>query len=195
MKGSGPARTILFVGRPGSGKETQARLLSEQTGFHVMSTGEKFRELRQHRDALGERVRAEYDAGRLIPDWFADYLLEDTMLKLSVGAGIIFEGSARTLEQARHFDEVAEWLERPYRVIHLVISEEEATRRQTSRAKVTDRPDSDTPEKQKIRADAYSEHTQKAINFFKEKGVLIEINGEGEIDSIHADIMSKFGIA
>ena len=189
-----PARTILFVGRPGSGKETQARLMAEKTGFHVMSTGEKFRELRQHRDSLGEHIRTEYDAGRLIPDWFADYLSIEAIIHLSSEAGVIFEGSGRTVEQAKLFHDVTGWLGRPYRVINLDITEDVARHRQIERAKVTSRPDSDDEDKIKIRFEAYNKHTAPAIEFFRTKGGVIDIDGEGTIDEIHDRIMSHFGM-
>lgn len=189
-----PARTILFMGRPGSGKETQARLLSERTGFHVMSTGEKFRELREHRDALGQHIRAEYDAGHLIPNWFADYLTINAMISLSPEAGIIYEGSGRTAEQAKLFHEVTSWLGRPYRIINLDISEEEAHARQVLRAKSGNRPDSDTEQKIKIRFEAYENETKRALEFFKEKGAVIDVDAVGTIEEIHGRIMMNFGV-
>lgn len=189
-----PARTILFTGRPGSGKETQARLMSEKTGFHVMSTGEKFRELREHRDALGEHIRKEYDAGHLIPNWFADYLTIDAMISLSPEAGVIFEGSGRTVEQAKLFHEATKWLGRPYRVINLDITEDEAHARQVLRAKGGHRPDSDTEQKIKIRFETYNAETKPALDFFKEKDAVIDIDGTGSIEEIHERIMVHFGL-
>ncbi len=191
----GPARTIFFVGRPGSGKETQARLLAEKTGFHILSTGEKFRELREHRDELGLRVKESYDTGKLLPTWFADYLFEDAILKLSHTTGIILEGSGRTVAQAERIHEVLSWLGRPYKVIHLTISEEEATRRQQARAKVTERPESDTLEKIRIRLEEFKNCTLPAIELFASKDAVLEINGERTIDEIHADIMGRFGLS
>lgn len=188
----GPVRTIFFVGRPGSGKETQARLMAEKTGFHILSTGEKFRELREHRDELGQRVKESYDTGKLLPTWFADYLFEDVVLKLSATAGIILEGSGRTVEQAERIHEVLKWLHRPYRVINLLISEEEATRRQISRAQKAERPDSDTADKIRIRLAEFARESLPAIDFFKAKDAVVEIDGSRPIEAIHADIMDRF---
>ncbi len=186
-------RTVLFIGRPGSGKETQARRLADDTGFHIFSTGERFRELREHRDALGERVKEVYDTGRLMPSWFAEYLFEDALLRLPHGTGVIFEGTGRWRPEAELFDEVATWLGRPYNVLNLEVGEEEAMRRQLSRAQFGGRPDSNSEEKIRIRFKEFKEHTLEAIDFFREKGVLIDIRGEQGPDAIAADIRNALG--
>lgn len=180
-------RTILFVGKPGSGKETQARLFADKTGFTILSTGERFRELREHRDALGEHVRSEYDSGRLMPDWFADYLFQDAILNLPHESGIIFEGSGRSKRQAEIAHTVCEWLKRKYIVLYLDISDDEAVRRMMAR----NRADSNSEEKIRTRLAAFAETTEPALEFYKEKGVFISVPGERTIAEIHADIVTR----
>ena len=186
-------RTIVFMGRPGSGKETQANLLAEKTGFTIFSTGKKFRELRENTDALGRHVREAYDTAKLLPVWFAQYLFEDALFKLRAEDGIIFEGTGRAREEAELFHEVATWLGRDYRVVYLDLDEAEARRRQTERALLQNRTDSNTEAKITTRFEEYNLHTAKALEFFREKGVVIDIPAEGSIDSIHEGIMSKLG--
>ncbi len=183
------------MGRPGSGKETQARLLASKTGYHIFSSGERFRELREHRDSLGQRVKEYYDAGKLMPAWFAEFLFEEALFKLSPDTGIIFEGTGRKLEEAQLFDEVAAWLGRTYVVVYLDISEEEAMKRQLLRAQSKNRPESDSEEKIRMRFEEYNMNTALALTFFKGKGLVIDVSGERSVEEIHADICMKLGIA
>lgn len=184
-------RTIVFMGRPGSGKETQANLLSEKTGFSIFSTGKRFRELRENTDALGQHVRNAYDTAKLLPAWLAEYLFQDALFKLHGDDGIIFEGTGRAREEAELFDEVTRWLGREYRVVYLNLDEAEARHRQTERALVQNRTDSNTAAKISTRFEEYNAYTVKALEFFREKGMVIDVSAEGTIESIHEDIMSK----
>ena len=187
--------TIIFMGRPGSGKETQANLLAEKTGFTVFSTGKKFRELRERTDALGMHVKEAYDTAKLLPVWFAEYLFEDALFNLGADDGIIFEGTGRALTEAELFHEVTTWLGRPYTVINLDLDETEARRRQVERALVQSRPDSNTEAKITTRFNEYNAHTAKALEFFREKGVVVDVPAEGTVEAIHRDIVSKLGLA
>lgn len=183
-------RTIFFLGKPGSGKETQARLLAEKTGFTVLSTGEKFRELRERRDTLGEHIRNEYDAGHLMPDWFADYLFQDSILHLSAGAGIIFEGSGRTVEQVELIHSVLSWLGREYIFINLDISDDEAVRRMLSRGRL----DSNSENKVRVRLAQYQEHSAPVLARLVAGEKLLTIPGERSVEDIHADICARLGV-
>lgn len=183
-------RTIFFLGKPGSGKETQARLLAEKTGFTVLSTGEKFRELRERRDALGDHIRSEYDAGRLMPDWFADFLFQESMLNLSAGAGIIFEGSGRTVEQVTIIDKVLSWLGREYVFVNLDISDDEAVRRMLSRGRL----DSNSEDKVRVRLAQYQEHSVPVLEHLTARNKLLVIPGERSVEDIHADICTRLSV-
>jgi adenylate kinase len=195
MNQSSQIRTVLFFGRPGSGKGTQARLLAEKTGFILLSTGERFRELREHHDDMGRRIRETYDSGKLLPFWLAEYMFEDALLKLHTGAGIVFEGSGRSKDEAERFEEVSQWLGRAYRVINLEVQESEAQQRQLSRAEHHDRPDSNSVEKIKVRFDEYNRSTLPALEFFRTKGLVIDIDGERSVETIHHEVLTQLGLA
>lgn len=180
--------TVLLVGRPGSGKGTQAKLLCQKLGWTHFSTGDKFKALREDTGGLGDRVRETYDAGKLFPDWFATYLFEHQILELGNDQGIVCDGYPRSLAQAQIFDETLSWLERPYLVLDLMVNEEEAIRRQVERAKVEHRPDSSTEEKIRVRMDAYENATRPILDFFRAKGLLKEIDGEQTPEAVEQAI-------
>lgn len=173
-----PIDTVLLIGRPGSGKGTQAKVLSEKLGWVRMSTGDRIKGIRDGNEPFSPRVRELYDKGILLPDWFADYLLESGLLSLEPHVGVVLEGFGRTKSQAEHFTEIISWLGRDLMVLNLEVSEEEAMRRMLSRAAVEDRPDSNAEDKIRDRFRAFDASTGPALEFFREKGVVVDIDGE-----------------
>jgi len=186
-------KTIVLMGLPGSGKGTQGKILAERLNGVRFSTGDRFRALREGEGALSKRVSQAYESGLLFPDWFATHLFEDAVLKLSPDTSIVFDGFPRTRTQAESLDETMDWLGRPYKVVNLVVDETEALRRQIERAKTDDRPDSSTEEKVRIRFDEYKK-TGEALDFFRQNGSLIDINGVGTIEDIAKDIAAKLSL-
>ncbi|MES2225625.1 MAG: nucleoside monophosphate kinase [Patescibacteria group bacterium] len=170
--------TILLIGKPGSGKGTQAKLLSERLGWIRLSSGDRFKQIRDGSEPFSERVRSIYDKGTLLPDWFADYLLESSLLSLDAHVGVICEGFGRTLSQAQHLSEITEWLGRSLLVINLEVSDEEVVRRMMSRSLVQDRPDSNSEEKIRTRLAQFASETAPALEFFKKLGLVKDVDGE-----------------
>lgn len=182
-----PAAIIMF-GKTGSGKGTQAHALSEKFDYEFFSTGEQFRKLRKKDTPLGHRVKEEYDKGKWMPYWFASYFLMDALLKLDEKNGIVFESAGRKLSEAELFDEIMEWLDKSYAVVHLDISDETAIER------VRDRKRDDNlsaEEKTRVRLEEYQTHTVPALNFFAEKGKVISVNGEQPIEEIQREILDR----
>ncbi len=169
---------VLIIGRPGSGKGTQAKLLSERLGWIRLSSGDRIKEIRDGNEAFSARVREMYDKGTLLPDWFADYLLESGLLELDAHVGVVAEGFGRTESQAKHLCEIVSWLGRNLVVLNLEVAEEEARRRMLDRAKMVDRPDSDVEEKILARFSQFTTDTAPALEFFRSKGLVMDVNGE-----------------
>jgi adenylate kinase len=180
--------TILLIGRPGSGKGTQAKLIAAKRGWTHFSTGDLFKALRDGEGALAERVRTVYDSGKLLPDWFATYLFEDVMFNLSPGTGVVAEGYPRSISQAEMFVDILSWLDRSLKVIYIDVSEQEALRRMMERAKTEHRPDSDAEEKIRVRFDEFTKNTEPLLAYFKEKGLLVDIEGEQTPEEVEAAI-------
>jgi len=187
---SGVIKTIVFLGNVGSGKGTQAELLSEKLNYKILNTGKVFRELRQKDTPLGKRVREVYDSGDLLPDWFPMYLFKQELFQLGENDGLILDGAVRTLGQAQEFDEVLDWSKRDYAVIDVQVSEDEVVNRMQKR----DRDTLDSDDNIKVRLEEYEKKTAPAIKFFKERGKVLEINGEQARGDVFTDICKVLNI-
>lgn len=180
--------TILLMGRPGSGKGTQATLLSERLAWIRLSSGDRIKQIRDGNEPFSARVRAVYDKGTFLPDWLADFILEQGLLDLEPYVGVVTEGFGRTKQQAHHYADIIEWLGRSLKVIHLDVSEAETMRRMLSRSAVQDRPDSNTEEKIQARLAQYAAETLPALEYLRTLGVVTDVNGEQEPAKIAEDI-------
>ncbi|MBV9349346.1 MAG: nucleoside monophosphate kinase [Patescibacteria group bacterium] len=180
-----PERIYFFVGRPGSGKETQSRLLAEKLGFPIFTTGGRFREIIASGSYLGERIKRIYEEGLLMPAWVANYMFEEFVFNLPPEKGAIFEGSGRDLEQAKVIDEVCAWLGRPYVVLNLEVSEEEVLHRSVLRA----RDKTDTAAVVGTRLEEYKRLTEPAIEYFRLIGKCVDIDGSAAVEAVHKEVV------
>lgn len=181
-----PKRLFFFVGRPSSGKETQATRLAEKLGYTVLMTGKRFREIIASGSQLGARIKDTYEKGILMPTWVADYMLEDFLFNLPPTEGAVFEGSGRDLGQAETIEKVCEWLGRPYSVINLEVPEEEVIKRALLRG----RDAADTEEVMKNRLSEYNKSTGAAIEYFRSIGKCIDIDGTPSPDEVSVAVES-----
>lgn len=180
-------RTIFFVGKPGCGKGTQAKLLAEHTSWPVFGSGAEFRKIAQEPTAVGKKVKEEVDAGLLSPPWFAMYLYQKALFSVAEGQSVIFDGFNRKVPEAELIVDSLTWLVRPFKIINIVISDEEAAKRIAIRKLASDRVDDQfVPERLK----EYNKFTKDAIEVFRRAGALIEVNGEQTPEAIAAEIKS-----
>jgi adenylate kinase len=185
-------RTIFFIGKPGCGKGTQAKLLSEKTGWRVISSGEQFRAIAGEDTPVGHKVKSEIDAGALAPHWFAMYLYLKALFSVSAEEGVIFDGFNRKIPEANLAIDALRWLGRPFTVLEVHVSDEEVRRRITLRKEVEGRAD-DSAVDERLRE--YAEYTEPAIDIFRKEGELIEVNGEQTREAIAEDICKALGLA
>jgi len=184
-------QTIFFIGKPGCGKGDQAKLLSEKTGWPIRSTGGEFRTMATEDTPLGRKVESEMNAGFLMPHWLAEYLFLKELFSLPDDSGVIFDGFSRTLPEAELVVESLAWLNRPFSVLYLKVSDEELKHRLALRKGIEGRADDDVVDK---RLKEYREHTEPAVELFRDKGMLIEIDGERAREPIAGDILKALGI-
>ncbi|MEK7604789.1 MAG: nucleoside monophosphate kinase [Patescibacteria group bacterium] len=184
-------RTIFFIGKPGCGKGTQAKLLSEKMGWQVISAGSQFRALAAEDTPVGRKIKSEINAGDLAPHWFAMYLYLKALFAVGTDAPIIFDGFNRKVPEAELVVSSLTWLGRPFVVIHIVVSDTEVERRLAGRKVVEGRADDNAVDE---RLKEYREYTAPAIELFRREGTLIEVNGEQTPEEIALEVNAALKI-
>ena len=174
-------RTIFFIGKPGCGKGTQAKLLSERTGWEIVSAGKQFRALSLEETPVGRKLKLEIDAGTLAPHWFAMYLYLKALFDVGNDTNIIFDGFNRKVEEAELVRSSLLWLARAYAVVYIRVSDEEVRHRLAGRKEIEGRADDNAVEE---RLKEYREFTDPAIDLFRKAGSLIEVDGEQSPEEI-----------
>ena len=161
---------ILFIGPQGSGKSTQGKLLAQFLGLPYISTGDIFRQDR------GE-IKQILDQGKLVDDQTTSKIVKEKLKELRYANGFVFDGYPRTLEQVRLFDPGYD------EVISLEISDDIATERLLARGR-----EDDTKELIAERLKNYHLQTDPMLDFYKQKGILTQIDGLGNIEEIQKKI-------
>ncbi len=184
-------RTIFFLGKPGCGKGTQAKMLAERTGWKVIASGEQFRKIATEDSPVGRKVRAEIDAGLLAPHWFAMYLYQKALFSVPDTASVIFDGFNRKPEEAQLVVDSLAWLGRPFTVINLVISDELVHERIQARSKDEHRGDENSVN---TRLEEYNTYTKPTLELFRVAGELVDVDGTQTKDKIAEDIASALNV-
>jgi adenylate kinase len=175
---------IVFLGPPGSGKGTQARLLAERLGVPTISTGEILREAVRQKTALGQKAQEVMERGDLVSDDLILALIEERIGHLDARGGFILDGFPRTIEQARAFDTtLARAGESLSAAINFAVPPEQLTQRMLSRGKAEGRAD-DRPETIRERLRVYREKTEPLVAFYRERGILADVDGVGSVSEV-----------
>ncbi len=184
-------KTIFFIGKPGCGKGTQAKFLADKTGWKVMSAGDTLRAMAALDTSVGRKMKHQMDAGLLMPSWLPTYLFLKDIFALPEGASIIFDGFNRKLHEAELIKESLVWLERPFSVIYLRVSDKEIHHRLALRKEIEDRADDNVVSE---RLKEYYAHTESVIRMFRMGGDIIELDGEPSPEKIAAEINAALDI-
>jgi adenylate kinase len=203
---------LIFLGPPGAGKGTQAKLIAQNCGLPHLSTGDMFREAISRGSELGELVKPIMERGDLVPDDLVMKMVEERLTLPDCAPGFVFDGFPRTLAQASALDEIlkSRGFSKPL-VIDLAVGEERLLRRLSGRrtcsvggeiyniydappkndeicdvdgGKLVQRPD-DRPEVVKERLAAYERQTKPLTDYYREKGVLETVDAGAGVEEVN----------
>ncbi len=181
---------FLIVGPPGVGKGTQAARISETFGIPTVSTGDIFRSNIAQGTELGKQVKAIVDSGDYVPDSLTNALIEDRLREADAAQGFLLDGYPRTPDQVQHLDALLAATGHTLdAVIRLVADREEIVRRLRKRALEQGRAD-DSEEAIRHRQEVYLRETEPVVAMYRDRGVLVEIDGLGEIGEVTERILT-----
>lgn len=181
---------MLIVGPPGAGKGTQASRITSVYGIPDISTGDIFRANIKNETPLGQQVKAIVDAGDYVPDSLTNQLVTDRLNEDDAKDGFLLDGYPRTLEQVKYLDDLlASKGQELAAVIQLVADQDEIVARLTKRAQEQGRAD-DSEEAIRHRQEVYLRETSPLIDVYRERGLLVEVDGLGAMDDVAARIRS-----
>ncbi len=179
-------KVIFLIGRPGCGKGTQLKFLTEKTNFSVINTGELLREKAKDSDLIGRKINEILKKGGLIPTPVVFSLWMPRILDFynQEEKGIIFDGNPRKLYEAKMLEELFLMLgvSSP-KVIYIKISEEESLLRLKKRGREDDRE-----EEIEERLEWFKKEVLPVVEYYSSKDDLIEINGEQKVEDVFKEI-------
>jgi adenylate kinase len=182
---------FLIVGPPGVGKGTQAARISEAFGIPTISTGDIFRLNIAQGTELGKQVKAIVDAGDYVPDTLTNALVEDRLRSADASHGFLLDGYPRTPDQVQHLDALLAGEGQALdAVIRLLADREEIVRRLRKRALEQGRAD-DSEEAIRHRQEVYQRETEPVVAMYRDRGVLIEVDGLGDIEEVTERICAR----
>lgn len=196
-----PKTKLMMLGPPGAGKGTQAQKLAANLGIPQISTGDMLRAAKKKGTDLGKAAAEYMDRGDLVPDEVVIGIVEESLKDPEVAGGFILDGFPRTVEQAKALADMGVNLEV---VLNIQVSDEVLIERLAGRracincgatyhmaysapkedgvcdkcgSDIVQRGD-DQPEAIRTRLVAYGNKTEPLIDFYRERGNLVDVDGE-----------------
>lgn len=208
---------IVMMGVQGAGKGTQSTRLADILGVPHVTSGGMFRNMKQLETPLAEKVRSYIDNGHLVPDDVTIQVVKDRLMQRDARTGFVLDGFPRTRPQAEALDVLMAELDQQLGVVVFLTIDTEAAIERMSGRRVCSLHDShiyhihsnppmvpghcdidggaliqredDKPEAIRKRIAAYYENTAPLIDYYRERGILHEINGDQEIHRVTRSIM------
>ncbi len=204
---------VILLGAPGAGKGTQAVRLAERYNIPHISTGDIFRSNIKERTPIGIVAKSYIDKGQLVPDEVTIQIVKERLEKDDCKNGYLLDGFPRTVSQAEALDGFSEI----DNVVNIDVPLNKLMRRITGRrvcgkcgesyhidyldgstscrkcdGELIQRAD-DNEETVGKRLEVYEKQTAPLIDHYKSKGKLIDVDGDGDIDSVFAAIVERLG--
>jgi len=177
------SRLIIF-GAPGAGKGTQATRIAEALGIPAISTGDIFRYNIKNETALGLQVKEILASGAYVPDEVTNAIVRDRLGQPDAVGGFLLDGYPRTKAQVVELDDMlAAQGTSLDAVLELTVDTDEVVQRLLKRAQVDGRAD-DTEDVIRHRLTVYDEETAPLAALYRERGLLHQVDGMGEMDEV-----------
>lgn len=210
---------LVFLGAPGVGKGTQAEQVSSKFGYPKISTGDLLRDAVRNKTVLGIQAKAFMDQGQLVPDSVVIGLVKEKLNEPATVKGFVLDGFPRTVAQAQELDKILkEKGQRLDRVINVMVPRSEVVRRLSGRRScpkcqavfhtesapparedVCDRcgttliqRNDDRKETVETRLTVYDEQTAPLIAYYRERGLLSDLDGAGPIEQVQRRLVDLF---
>ncbi len=181
---------LLILGPPGAGKGTQAVRVAEHFGIPAISTGDIFRANIRDRTPLGQKVKSIIDAGEYVPDELTNDLVRDRLGQPDAREGFLLDGYPRTAAQVVELDEILIEQGHPLQhVLELTVDTDEVVARLLRRAETDGRSD-DTEDVIRTRQQVYAEQTAPLVETYRERGLLVQVDGMGEVDAVAERVLA-----
>ncbi|EKD80582.1 MAG: hypothetical protein ACD_40C00053G0009 [uncultured bacterium] len=188
------AKNIIFYGPEGSGKSTQAKMLAEKLGVPCQPSGDLVRRMAEiDKGIMGAICRETLKSGHYIGDSEMFVLWKARLKDEDMQNGWVIDGFPRNMTQAEFLaDKLDKYGKKVDIVYYLNVSEEISMNRLLKRGrKLADGGLHDSEELIRERLKRYKAEEASVLTYYKERGILVEINGDQDIETIHQEIATK----
>ena len=211
---------IVLLGAPGSGKGTQAKKLMADRNIPQVSTGDMLRAAVVNGTRFGRKAKAVMDAGDLVPDEVVLGIISERLGEDDAQEGFILDGFPRTLQQSLDLEDLLDQMGTPLdtavlmdvdfdilmkrltgrrtcsltgKLLNIYFSSEQELKDCTSAGGELVQREDDNEETIANRLNVYRENTEPLIDFYRERGKLVTIDAEGEIDAVYERLIAALG--